>query len=920
MPESSIRAEYHTRAGPIDLYLTNRRVIIEVKQSGRLDKGPDHIGAGSKNNETAFQQLDRYVRAERVRERLYLEENITDSTWLGVLTDGRVWYVWEWAPRPRDDEGAPRPIPAWQGQELNQTNLPRLAHLFNRESVGKEWATADMSDVFSDALHGMREYYRQHRGMGAVKTQRGLWLEQLKGGGNPPDGEEDGIFVLHSLLILISRLISSEASPREGFVQWVPDSEIAKLRAVIGRYNWSQETGDILRSLYAYFVPANQRRIYGEYYTPDWLAETLCRRVIDDGFIQEQIRKFESGEAVSVVLDPACGSGTFLYHAAKRIAESEPVASSYLGEKTAALVCRMVRGMDIHPVAVEMAKANMRRLFPRAAGTDIVVYQGDALLTPRPEAALFGDSIDNLQLTSPKGKHLVLPKWLVMSDNRNIARFVESACDDKAAPASLGMDAEGYDRKQLTDAHDQLRKIIREEADGVWFWYILNQAGPIRLRGTVGRTVSNPPWVSYDKVQERRRKAEIKLMAQERRLWVGGKNTKFDLASLFVDRCPELYETDGAKSAWVLPQSALRADTWQGLRDKVGEKISGTWDMGNLPFGTNSCVVFFGYRTRARKLERAGEKPRPGDSWEMVSAKTRWTEPDTFAQKRSEWVDKKGKNLARKGATIIPHCLVWADSVAVSRGVAHVKTKPARWPPWKGIGTMEGDVPASWIRDCISAGDLVPYSIPTVTRCVLPIEGTAWRADRGRFRFWKDAQGQYEDNRGSGASTPETLEANLDYNGKLTSQADREGEHVVYNKAGSVLYAARIPDNRRIVHDTLYYVKCASKAEARFLAGILNAPAMRRAFVATRKNGMDFAAHMWSMMPIPRYDGSDPLHRRLAELAAGAEKVAARACLARDTKARMRKAVIAALKEDGVSDEIDEACGGIMPDYAVPPT
>ncbi len=713
------------------------------------------------------------MRAERLRERLYLEDGITDSTWLGAVTDGAVWYVWEWDPQPSEIEGAPRPVRMWQGQGLNSGNLGRLAGLFDRESVGREWATPDMSHAFSDILESMHERYGQLRGTGSVRTQRGLWLEQLKGGGNSPEGEEGRLFVLHSLLILISKLISSETDPREGFVQWVPDSEIGRL------------------------------------------AEIICSEIIDDGFIEEQIRKFESGGAVSGVLDPACGSGTFLYHAARRVMESGPVRASYLGrEKIAALVCRMIRGMDIHPVAVEMAKANMRRLLPRASHGDVIVYQGDALLTPRPEAALFGYSGSALPLSSPKGLHLVLPGWFVLSDSGDISRFVESACDDTAMPPSLGVDVRGYDRGQLACAHDQLRKIVREESDGVWFWYILNQAGPMRLRGTIGRTVSNPPWVSYDKIQEARRKEEIRRMAEERRLWVGGKNNRFDLAALFVDRCPELYETAGAKSAWVLPRSAMRADTWKGLRDKAGKKMSGSWDLGNLPFSTNSCVVFFGHKTRDRKLSRTGGKLRASDSWEAVSGKTEWSKAGaSFAERCSEWTDGRGRNLARKGASIIPHCLVWAGSVTASGGTARVRTKPARWPPWRDLGVMDGDVPESWIRDCASAGDLAPYSVPGVTRCVLPIDGDGWDAGRGRFRFWRDARDQYAAHRGAGAHTPKTLEARLDFNGAIFKQLGRTGEHVAYNKAGSTLYAARIP-NKRIIHDTLYWkhvisVSCA---------------------------------------------------------------------------------------------------------------
>lgn len=49
--------------------------------------------------------MERYVKAERSRERLYLEDGIEDLTWLGAVTDGRLWWVWEW---PQYGRGARR--------------------------------------------------------------------------------------------------------------------------------------------------------------------------------------------------------------------------------------------------------------------------------------------------------------------------------------------------------------------------------------------------------------------------------------------------------------------------------------------------------------------------------------------------------------------------------------------------------------------------------------------------------------------------------------------------------------------------------------------------------------------------------------------------------------------------------------------
>ena len=936
VPAAAIRPEHQTGAGPVDLYLANRRILVEVKQAGRLAGGPYAKGTGSSKSESAFEQVAQCVVAERSRERLYLEEDVREKSWIGIATDGRVWHAWEWQPRP-SDRGAPSRIGAWQGAELTRANIGRLASLLlDRGTVGKEWATADMSHAFEDARNALERSFQKRRALPEVRAQQAQWLEQLRGAGSAPDADRDALFVLHSMLVLIARMIAARpgsGDPRHGFARWVGDGEARMLGDVIGGYNWSQQAGDVMRSLYRHFVPAQHRRIYGEYYTPDWLAELICSKVIDDRFIGKQIRRLDAGEEIDGVLDPCCGSGTFLYHAAKRIMGSRPARDSCLDKDgTARLVRRMVRGVEIHPVAVEMARANMRRIVPGSAEPDIAVYQGDSLMAQRPEATMFGQN-GGLLLTTPKGAHLVLPGWFALSDSRNMARFVRSACDDADMPPSLGADIGGYDRDELLRAHGRLREMARAEPGGAWPWRMLSQAGPMRLRGTIGRIVSNPPWVSYDKIQEEGRKAEIREMAVRRGLWAGGRNTKFDMAALFVDRCPELYArggSGGGASCWVLPRSAMGADTWERLREKAGPSITGTWDVGTLPFRTASCVVFIGPAGRGDRVlkKKSGSAgPQEGDSWDAAAAKTAWARPERrLPAERSEWFDADGRGpVARKGATIIPHCLVWAAKVsgAGSRGAVRVATKRARWRPWRDLGVLEGDVPARWIRECVAAGDLVPYLVRTSTRCILPLRGAGWDPGRGANEFWRAASDLYEAHRGRGPSTPRTLDANIDYNGKLTRQLGRRGECVAYNKAGGAVYAARVPDDGRIMHDTVYYVGCRSRAEARFLTAVLNAGALRPALLQARRNGMDFAAHPWKVIPIPRYDGSAPLHRRLSRLAARAEAVAEGACAGAGDAggpavpaARARRAVAEALRADGASVDIDSACSELLPRHA----
>ena len=63
---------------------------------------------------------------------------------------------------------------------------------------------------------------------------------------------------------------------------------------------------DLLKNLYKFLIPRKIRRSLGEYYTPDWLAEFTLDQTGYNGDIHERL------------LDPSCGSGTFLVAAIKR--------------------------------------------------------------------------------------------------------------------------------------------------------------------------------------------------------------------------------------------------------------------------------------------------------------------------------------------------------------------------------------------------------------------------------------------------------------------------------------------------------------------------------------------------------------------------------------------------------------------------
>ena len=917
---------FETGDGPVDLYLGGRRVLIEVKTRERLKKGPYVPGTGVRTNESAFEQLTRYMVAEINREQMRLDED-PKNQWIGCVTDSVKWWVWVWPPHGYGKDS--KIIPEFNGTVVNEFQKKLLIRRF-QQLIGKEWAPADPTDLFSESLVSFKGLYEQRKALRATKTQQGLWLEQLKASGNAPESDADEMFIIHTILILISRLVSAtvgrEKPITEGFVQWVQSDgpELNALKGIVDNYDWRQRTGDVLRALYIGYIPPQHRQVYGEYFTPDWLAEKLCHTIMDNRYISQQIKRYNAGQQLHGVLDPACGSGTFLYHAAKRIIKSNAMKSSYMeSDEMMKFVCAMVHGIDIHPVAVEMALANMHRILPGVPDRIIQVYQGDALLTQRPDSQIHSMGGDNLALFSPGERPLILPKSF-LHDASKINKFVNSAIDDSNMPPGLGSGFSEVDLEQLREAHNQMRTIIQNEANGVWAWYIRNQAAPMLLREKkVGRIVSNPPWVRINKIRVEKRKNEIKTMAKERDLWIGGEiATSFDVASLFVDRCTELYLTKPNKSGWVLPHGAMFGGGWDGLRAKIGDKISSMWNLKRLPFKqTPTCAMLFGVNIPNRDLAKMPRtKLNNTDSWRTAQSKTKWIEwPQAFPEEKSSWLDNNKKPIARVGATVVPYCLVRIRTKTAEGNNIRFETVPSMHNPWSKLGSQHGIVPSKWVRECLFFTDLLPHLIPTTTSCILPISGIDWDPARVANPYWQEVTDLYAAHHGHGSNTPHTLEGRLNFNNALFKQLEHgEKEYVLYNTSGDVLHAARM-HRPYVSNHRIYSVQCRSSDEALFLTAILNADIMLPAFRATRKSDRDFMAHIWRKVPIPRYDGSQ-LHYDLANLSKQAENIAKGTYTPTYGKHKMRSKIRKALRKDGVAGQIDDICKQLFPKHTRVPS
>ena len=111
----------------------------------------------------------------------------------------------------------------------------------------------------------------------------------------------------------------------------------------VARFDWKQAPTDTASTLYVTVIPPEERRQLGEYYTPAWLARTMVRELVDRPLEQR-------------VLDPACGSGTFLAEAVSHFVDAAGEAGVGAWARVVNGLRRAVTGIDVHPAAAQLAR------------------------------------------------------------------------------------------------------------------------------------------------------------------------------------------------------------------------------------------------------------------------------------------------------------------------------------------------------------------------------------------------------------------------------------------------------------------------------------------------------------------------------------------------------------------------------------
>jgi Eco57I restriction-modification methylase len=256
-------------------------------------------------------------------------------------------------------------------------------------------------------------------------------------------------------------------------------------------------TQDLLKELYHRLLPRELRHALGEYYTPDWLAEYT----LDRGDYR--------GQPGTRMLDPACGSGTFLVAAIRRMRDAA-LALGLSGEQAASAVTEGIVGFDLNPLAVIAARTNYLLACGDLVGAItpfvIPVYICDSISVPG-QSVRAGSELQGKRLNTSVGEFFipdaatvpgVLPRLMselefCAENEYPVEQFVSRA-------RKLLPDAEAGDLEALAQLFEQIAKLRERESDGIWPRLLSNAFAPLFATGGFDYVIGNPPWIGWEEV------------------------------------------------------------------------------------------------------------------------------------------------------------------------------------------------------------------------------------------------------------------------------------------------------------------------------------------------------------------------------------------------------------------------------------
>ncbi|MEM1703669.1 MAG: N-6 DNA methylase [Zestosphaera sp.] len=817
-----------------------------------------------KELKTAEQQLIKYLQV------LYSKE--PGKRYIGIATDG-VQFI---AYMPIIENGNVIDV-----KKISQINIARAsvlesilwldAFIFSQPKIKPtatdlKWRFGPGSPTYQFAIDELTALWNKVKGEKENAVRFELWTKNMEivYGSRP----EEATFISHTYLVTLVKLIvylrlddahtinEDELAKvitgeyfnsygivnliEEDFFTWILHPRIKekalKLFSDIARqllrYDLSQIDEDFFKEIYQEIVERSERHRIGEYYTPEWLAELTLKKALEFWNISQR--------GIPRILDPACGSGTFLCNAIHMLknALSDMGKSS---EEALELILNSVVGVDINPLAVIIARANyllaLGDLVKYGGRKLIPVYVADSIRVPEVKRTVDMVEVYEIEIPIPKSAGDIKSQILqipasVASRSDIFNKVVESFKDavkvykerrNKSEAIAvfernLSVKLTDDERRVLKGTLERIFSLIDSGLNSIWVFTLGNTYVPIALAQTkFDLVVGNPPWISMRYIENTNYQDFLKNETFSYGLLSTNEVTLFthmEMATLFFSKCADLYLRDKGLMAFVMPKSVLTGALHHARFKEFKNppmrllRILDLEDVKPL-FKVPSCILIAvkgetnSYPVVAEKYSgKLSEKNlRLTEAIKRLNVSVYSYTPPQIPTERSVYYDR-----FREGATLVPRCFWFVDFVVHSKlGVnitaPFVKTsddalREAK-DPWREV-KLEGNVEAEFIYATLLGGDIIPFGFTRLRPIVLPVEPTSagyrlldvedlmGRGFKDMANWLDKCQRHWESRRTEKSRDrfPRVIKR-LNYNNLLSGQNPQKRFVVLYNASGT---------------------------------------------------------------------------------------------------------------------------------------
>ena len=798
------------------------------------------------------------------------------------------------------------------------------------------------SPLCRNSLMQIKCLWNQAKNRSDIRLKYNLWkksVEIVYG----TERTDDSLFIEHTYLTIISKaiayiaffetasiplgkyLLSGKAFKdsnvfgvvEDDFFSWIVfcnkgNDLIRQIASHIKRFDFSTIKADILKDLYEGLIRQEQRHKMGEYYTPDWLAEKVCKEVIKKPLEQR-------------VIDPACGSGTFLFHSIKHLikyADRENISS----EKMILLICEKIAGIDIHPVAVIFSRITYLLAMldkikqERPDNVIIPVYLGDSLQWGRDEAFCeLRILVPGDKRTGAKRRQLIFPESICQDSEKFetiLRKMIDLAGQYKKVSAFKAwirnQQLDKHEYKKLSETYQDLLELQQENRNHIWGYVARNLTRPIWLSSEKQKAdivIGNPPWLKFNSMNQEMQNT-LKKECFSINLWEKKKGrskfrTSQDISTYFFVRSVDLYMKKKGTVAFVMPYGVMNGEHHSIFRKGAFERSSGrsiyikfknAWVFDSRVkhlFKNSSCVLFSVRKDKSEEsipknniLYFKGKLPKKNANLKEAKIlsveKRKW--PASNYTKYSYYFDK-----FKQGASLVPRRFIFVKKV--SRGqlggststplVKGITSSQDKYP-WKNIGPLESKIESQFLKPVYTGQSIAPFRVLNKNKGIIP-----WKKDKGVMNAL-EAENEGCTNLSSYLERIEnlwqqhgtkkmTFKRRINYDGLLENQFPISKLKVVYTASGTNVAAVLLEDSEGVIDHKLYWFDVSNKSEGLYLEGVLNSSYLMDKIRDLQSQGQygarDIHRHLLKP-PIPKYDSTERLHRNIVNYTKQVKKIA----------------------------------------------